>query len=569
MDTETNRQILVVEDDDGLRSLIIRNLNRAGYTAKGVVNGAQAIEAIANDQDCLVLLDQKLPDMTGSEIIFALKERNIKFTFIIMTGHGDERLAVEMMKLGAYDYLVKDIDFTDILQGVLERVFRNIDTERKLKETENALKSSEAKLRSLLAAMPDLIVVLNSESKIVEIAPTAAGELLGNIDGLVGKEINHVLPQDLADTFRDAILDVIDNETQHTIDYFMTVENKSRCFSAKISPLTKDKVLWVARDITDRKLAELEIIELNENLELKVAERTSELNKALQLIENSNIELRQLNDNIATEARSLQYLNEKLVDSEHQLKIANQTKDKFFSIIAHDIRNPLTALQLSAEFLDTFFDRLSLEQCKSNIKGLYDSSLNLSDLINNLLTWAKTQTDNIEFHSTKVNINNAIDEVINTLQNNIEQKNLKVNIKYTSFSELYADANMLNSIIGNLLSNAIKFTVRGGEIEIGVEKFNRENINANWLVNFSSLFEYTHIYIKDSGIGMGKEKLEKLFKLGEKVTQKGTEGESSTGLGLLLCKEFVEKHSGRIWVESELDKGSIFHFILPYQSYGR
>lgn len=554
MSENFNRNVLVVEDDDGLRRLIIKNLNRTGYNADGVENGAQAFEKILKCNDCVVLLDQQLPDMTGREVIQKLQEYGVKIPFIIMTGHGDERLAVEMMKLGASDYLIKDIDFTDMLNGVLDRVFKAIETEKKLKQTEDALKSSELKLRSLFAAMPDLIIVLDISGKIIEIAPTSLAEQTANISDIIGNNINTILPTELADTFLSIVDEVINKDIHHTIDYFMPVGGNTLCFSATISPLNDELVLWVARDITDRKLAELEIIELNETLEQKVQKRTAELNQALNIIEESNIELKHLNESIAGEARTLLYLNEKLANSEQQLKAANIAKDKFLSIISHDIRNPITALLLSAEFLYTFQDKMSEEQRRNSIEGVYTSSVNLAELVDNLLTWAKTQNENMEFNPIDLNINQLIENCIKSLASNITQKDIKLEFIPSKNFYIYADENMIKSIINNLLTNAIKFTYRGGLIEIGIENFSSDN---------NPDVKYMKIYVKDSGIGINKDKLSKLFIIGEKISQKGTEGESSSGLGLILCKEFIEKHNGRIWAESVPGMGSTFFIEMP------
>lgn len=144
--SHATRQVLVVDDDNGLRNLIIRALTKSGLSATGAANGAEAIAAVENNPDYLLLLDQRLPDMTGRDIISALDDRGCKVHFIIMTGQGDERLAVEMMKSGAADYLTKDTDFLDRLPGVLDRVFRNIETEKKLLEAEAEKKKLQNQL---------------------------------------------------------------------------------------------------------------------------------------------------------------------------------------------------------------------------------------------------------------------------------------------------------------------------------------------------------------------------------------------------------------------------------------
>ncbi len=143
---DTTKHVLVVDDDDGLRNLIEKTLRHCGYEVSGVSNGEQAVNAVAADPSMVVLLDQKLPDMTGRDIVTALEERGVSFSFIVMTGQGDERLAVEMMKLGAADYLIKDTDFIDLLPGVLNRIFRSIETEKRLLQAEQEKERLQAQL---------------------------------------------------------------------------------------------------------------------------------------------------------------------------------------------------------------------------------------------------------------------------------------------------------------------------------------------------------------------------------------------------------------------------------------
>ena len=150
------RRMLIVEDDEGLRELIERALRKWGYEVVGVSNGAEAIERITADPAQVLLLDQRLPDMSGREIVTALAGRGLPAPFVMMTGHGDERLAVDMMKLGAADYLLKDTDLIDRLPGVMDRVFRSIETERNLRAAEGALRRSEERLAEISTCLSSL-----------------------------------------------------------------------------------------------------------------------------------------------------------------------------------------------------------------------------------------------------------------------------------------------------------------------------------------------------------------------------------------------------------------------------
>jgi PAS domain S-box-containing protein len=309
-------------------------------------------------------------------------------------------------------------------------------------------------------------------------------------------------------------------------------------------------ILGTYEDITVRKQAETQIKELNEHLEVKVLQRTAELNEAFNQIEESNLELKQLNEELAIETTKLLFLNEKLVVSEQNLSQANQTKDKFFSIIAHDLRNPVAALYMNIELLEIYFDRFEKVELRNKISKLHETSIHLKELVDNLLQWSGSQTKRFEFTPELLSLRDIINS--NLVLFNILSKDKNINIANkieNTDIKVLADSNMLNTILRNLISNAIKFTPVNGYIEIGSELDTETNM--------------VNIYIKDNGIGISELNIQKLFGLNENLTTIGTTGEKGTGLGLLLCKEFVERHGGKIWVESQEGKGSTFYFTLP------
>jgi len=237
---------------------------------------------------------------------------------------------------------------------------------------------------------------------------------------------------------------------------------------------------------------------------------------------------------------------EKLKQNEKRLKELNATKDKFFSIIGHDLINPIGILMNYSEFLLTYFDDYNDEKKKEYINIINESSKHILDLLRNILEWARTQTNRVEFLPKILNVSEVVDENIILLENNANAKNISIVSEINTNHKVYADKNMISTVIRNLVSNAIKFTDNGN------------------VTIFSELKEdYLIISITDTGIGMEKEAINKLFKIEDVISTKGTSGEKGTGLGLILCKEFAEKNGGKIWVESEVGKGSKFSFTLP------
>lgn len=230
-----------------------------------------------------------------------------------------------------------------------------------------------------------------------------------------------------------------------------------------------------------------------------------------------------------------------------KLKELNATKDKFFSIIAHDLRSPFTGLLGFSELLIEESESSNPEDLKPYYKLLHQSAQQGFDLLTNLLEWSRTQSDSIQFKPQNFLVSDAIDESLLLLDNNLKKKKINIIQKHEEGIEIFADLNMLKTILRNLVSNAIKFTKEGGTITIKV-------------IKETDKFLFS---VEDNGVGMSEKTKNKLFRIDENISRKGTNNESGTGLGLIICKEFVQRHDGEIWVESEIDKGSQFYFTVP------
>ena len=232
---------------------------------------------------------------------------------------------------------------------------------------------------------------------------------------------------------------------------------------------------------------------------------------------------------------------------EKQLIQLNADKDRFISILAHDLRNPFQTLLSFTELLNKELRNYPIEKTEDIVETLYNIIKKTYDLLEDTLLWANIQSKKITYNPAISNVSEIISEVIEILEPSALTKNIK--IEFSSKEDVYVniDVYMLKAILRNLISNAIKFT------------------NNNGKINISMMQSSSHLTIKvlDNGVGIEPDALEKLFSFSPSQSSRGTANETGTGLGLLLCKEFVEKHKGKIWVDSEIGKGTVVSFTIP------
>ncbi len=236
-----------------------------------------------------------------------------------------------------------------------------------------------------------------------------------------------------------------------------------------------------------------------------------------------------------------------LKENEIRLRELNHTKDKFFSIIAHDLKSPFNAINGVSKFIIKEFDLLSESEIKEFITQIQESSSNSLHLLSNLLQWAELQTGLLAVTAEEIDIEHVVTECVALMKPASDQKNIKLSKSIQRDCKAKADVHMVHTIIRNLLGNAIKFTFEDGNIEISARQHKSEVL----------------ISVADNGLGICSTDLEKLFKVDQKLILRGTANEKGSGLGLVLCKEFVEKQGGQIWAKGEVGKGFEICFTLP------
>ena len=624
----TNKQtILIIDDDPGLLELISEEIESCGYQAAPVQSAKKAIDWLKEHTAFLMVLDYGLPDMNGKEFIAGLKTQEISVPpFMVCTGQGDERIAVDMMKLGARDYIIKDNMFLEMLPLVVCWIAKVIENENKLRLTEQALIESAQFNKQIIESVQEGVIVCDQN-----LICQAWNPYMENLTGIPATEVIGKFPTDLfpflqdsglKERFRKAIQENFILEIESSID--LPISGKSGWFSNTISTLFNavgevNGAIITVHDITERKQAEEALRDSEQRYRLLI----ETANEGIVVAQNGllkfvnpmmlgltgftkeelltipfvdyvhpedkkpliNNQLKRLTEdqvvpkyhyrlfkkdgstkwiemngvkiewegqsatlNMLTDITERIQAEEEIRLKNEQLLKLNAEKDRFFSIIAHDLRSPFNGFLGLTEIMAEELQTLTMHQIQEISASMKNSATNLSNLLENLLQWARMQQGLIPFEPEIIKLNPIVVESIALMVEPAKNKGIDLTYDIPAEINVLADRNMLQTIIRNLVSNAVKFTPKGGKISVSVKTTEEKSVEMS---------------IKDTGIGMGHAMIGNLFSLDVKTNRKGTEGEPSSGLGLLLCKEFVEKQGGKIWVESEEEKGTRFCFTIP------
>jgi PAS domain S-box-containing protein len=408
-----------------------------------------------------------------------------------------------------------------------------------LVEQNSALEKERTLLRTLIDNMPDYIYIKDAFSRFITVNKRMLETLhVDSLDDIIGKTDFDLTPSmTAAQEYYTDELNILKtgkaliNKEEIGWDKF----GKERVISTTKVPFrdVDNKILGIVgigRDITKQKNNERKLIEQADSLK--------EVNALLQ----------ERQERIQLQSGELNKQAEYLKKANKQLEELNATKNKFFSIIAHDLKNPFQAIFGFSELLMRNFDDFEEKQRIELLSMIKASSESAYNLLENLLQWARTQTDRIKYNPAQINIHDIIQQNVVLIQATAEKKKINVQPELLCGGNAWADFNMINLVIRNLLSNALKFTPDNGTVTIKC---------------LESHGKICKISISDTGIGISEDNIKKLFKIDEYFSTSGTAGESGTGLGLIICREFIEKNQGELIVESKLDYGTTFSFTLP------
>jgi len=401
-------------------------------------------------------------------------------------------------------------------------------------------KSSTQILNALKLSLNFLsdVLLLTDKSFNIEIAEGDIEKLLNlNHEEIIDKNLNElILDAGYLDDYKNLSLKKKLSRGVFDVKYTDT-DGRVAFLNFSIAPIIDNDIITgyilIGRDISDRKNLEEELIDMNESLEQNVRMQTSEL--------------AEMNRRLHLDIEQRKFTEDKLRKITSQLKETILSKDKMFSIVAHDLRSPFVSLLGMSELLEQEIDDLDKDEAKRFSQNLHISAKRAYHLLENLLQWAKIQTDRIQFEREKVDLNKVVSNIVFLFESNAIVKKIELidNIEDNTF--IFTDINMLETIIRNLTSNAIKFTKVGGTVIIKSKK----------------LDYFTEIYVEDSGVGNPKENISRVFAIDNFVSTPDTENRKGSGLGLILTKEFVEKNGGELTVESEVGKGTTIKFTVP------
>jgi len=356
-----------------------------------------------------------------------------------------------------------------------------------LKKVENDLRDSEDRIKTLLKTIPDTVLRFTKDGMLLDYHSPSNNKLMPNILDIIGEKIFDIIELNLAEKIMEYSKDAFSSNKIQVFEFDSHIKADPDYFEIRVVNNSKNEFIVIIKDITEMKRIQLELRELN------------------------------------------------------------TSKDKFFTIIAHDLRSPFNSLLGLTEYAASENNDLTTEEMKSFSTNISKSAKSIYNLLENLLQWSRIHTGRIDYQPETFDLKELVERLIIIYQNNLESKNISLTVDFNAGLHVYADLNMVETIFRNLISNSIKFTNTNGKIKVSSQVKDK----------------FIETSISDNGVGIRENILPRLFKIDENISSKGTNNETGSGLGLILCKEFIEMNYGKLTVTSKFGEGSTFSFTLP------
>lgn len=507
---EKHPVLLVVEDDTGLALLIENAILTAGFDCRLAQTGKEALNKLrSGTKPDFILMDYSLPDMTAMDLMDVMEQEDMVVPFIVSTGQGDERIAVEMMKRGAFDYLVKDAHFFDYLPTIIARTWQEIQTRRNLAE-------SEKRFKTLFDTMAEGVVYINPEGDFVDVNPAAS-----RIFGFPAEEMLKLNIKETPWHFMDEngvrfpsgkgpgsrVIETGEPVRNIVVGIYNPSEGVQRWAMENITPLfhpgeTQPYLIYATlTDITELRKAQAEVVALNQTLEKKVRERTAQLESVI-----------------------------------HEL-------ESFSYTVSHDLRAPLRAVTVfSQALMEDYAEKLDVPG-QNYLQRIMNNTHRLGELLDDVLKLSYLSRSDL--HMEPVNLSEIAAHVADEL--NDISGDRKIEWLITPGIVVEGDPWLLRLMIHNLVENAWKFTSRHPTARIEFDQMTDEHGSRV-------------IFIRDDGAGFDMTYADKLFGMFQRL-HPGNEFDGS-GIGLATIQRIIHRHGGRIWAEGAVEKGATFYFTL-------
>ncbi len=540
----TKAKILCVDDEPDLLNITEDILRSAGFEVIRATTGHECLTLAKKEHPDLILLDVDLPDIDGFDVCKQIKSDRDFFGIYIILISGKEissETQAKGLEAGADGYIVRPVSIRELLARVQAML--------RLQQAERAQREINAKLNTLIDVIPDAIFFKDMQRRHL-LVNKAAERMTGlKKEQFFGKTSEQILPPDLAEICRKSDEEVIKRREPVRIEESITDKKGETIFLDTIkSPVFNDQgvmigFLGISRDITNHKKSE------------------ETLKKA------------------KIEAEELRLLSE----------AASRAKSEFLANMSHELTTPLNSIIGFSQILqDVLYGELNEKQ-KEYVSDILKSGVHLLGLLNDMLDISRIDIGTGEMKKNRFLLKDLLTTMIISFKEKALEKNilLSFDIAPDAEIEIEADLGMMKQIMFNLLDNALKYTQEGGSVrvtarkvpsselgvrskkesrELGVRISERKSIYSQLITQYSELdFDFIEITLEDTGIGIKEENIPMLFRAFTQLESPYTKKYAGTGLGLVLTKKLVELHGGRIWVESEYEKGSRFTFVIPIQ----
>ncbi len=516
------KTILLIEDDEGLIELLTERIIESGHQTIHFKNGRNAIEWLKFHSPFLIILDFSLPDMNGKEFIDEVTTIGLNLApFIVSTGQGDERIAVDMMKLGAKDYVIKDIHFLEMIPLIIARVSKEIENESKLRLVEQALIESNQFNKQIIQSAQEGIIVYDREMKYQVWNPYMEGLSGISASDIIGKDPTVYFPFLKDFGVYDIVSKALDGILSTEIDIPYTLQTGKTGWSSNTTAPVYDSfgnivgAITTVRDITERKEAEI-------------------------LLHKKSLESQQLNEELIK-------TNAELKKEKEHAEESDRLKTAFLANMSHEIRTPMNGILGFAELLKK--PDLTDDKQQLYLGIIEKSGSRMLNIINDIIDISKIESGLMKTTISETNINKLIEFIYTFFKPEIENKGMELRFHNDLSSQnaiIRTDREKIYAILINIVKNSIKYCDKGS-IEFGYKQK-------------GSTLEF---FVHDTGIGIPIDRQQAIFERFIQADISDKRAFQGAGLGLAISKAYIEMLGGKIWVKSEPGKGSTFYFTLP------